>query len=241
MAESVHDSEPATDKGNISDISHTPSPRSGVNGPGVAMTHNIPINDEHMRSVSLSPDPSRTPHHQASNPTLSINAGKANSQSSDTEDIYDATPRKMRSPNEHPSESNNHAGIIGGAAVGGAIMGGTALGITAGATPPQNDSAHVGGYFVQPPNGGNYDASSGGTPSVATESVTPYDHPAAAQQQQQQQVHVEPEEKILVDQPVELAAAPDDLDDGMPVMSATSYPGQEWNPYGYGEFGDFEA
>ncbi|KAI0189911.1 hypothetical protein F4808DRAFT_32009 [Astrocystis sublimbata] len=51
--------------------------------------------------------------------------------------------------------------------------------------------------------------------------------------------NVEPEEKILVDQPVELAAVRDD-DDGIPMMSATSYPGQEWNPYGYGEFGDWE-
>ncbi|KAI1827582.1 hypothetical protein F4861DRAFT_535795 [Xylaria intraflava] len=50
---------------------------------------------------------------------------------------------------------------------------------------------------------------------------------------------VEPEEKIPVDFPVELAAVHDD-DDGMPMMSATSYPGQEWNPYGAGEFGDWE-
>ncbi|KAI2627129.1 hypothetical protein GGS21DRAFT_545817 [Xylaria nigripes] len=49
----------------------------------------------------------------------------------------------------------------------------------------------------------------------------------------------EQEEKILVDMPVELAAVRDD-DDGAPMMSATSYPGQEWNPYGAGEFGDWE-
>ncbi|KAK8098898.1 uncharacterized protein PG998_012139 [Apiospora kogelbergensis] len=250
MAGSVHDSEPATDKGNISDISHTPSPRSGVNGPGVAMTHNIPLADEQNRSSSLSPDPSRGPHHQVSNPALNINVGKANSQSSDTEDIYDATPRKMRSPSGQMHEperlsdnKNNNAGVVGAAAAGGVIIGGTALGITAGATTPDDMAPNGGGgYFVQPPNGGNYDPSVGGTPSVAAESVTPYDRPGAQQQQQQQPaIHAEPEEKILVDQPVELAAAPDDLDDGMPVMSATSYPGQEWNPYGYGEFGDFEA
>lgn len=51
--------------------------------------------------------------------------------------------------------------------------------------------------------------------------------------------NAEPEEKILVDQPVELAAVNDD-DDGIPMMTATSYPGQEWNPYGAGEFGDWE-
>lgn len=59
------------------------------------------------------------------------------------------------------------------------------------------------------------------------------------QQQQQQHAVAEPEEKILVDQPVELAAVNDD-DDGIPMMSATSYPGQEWNPYGAGEFGDWD-
>lgn len=60
------------------------------------------------------------------------------------------------------------------------------------------------------------------------------------QQQQQQHAVAEPEEKILVDQPVELAAVNDDDDDGIPMMSATSYPGQEWNPYGAGEFGDWD-
>ncbi|KAJ3553246.1 hypothetical protein NPX13_g10930 [Xylaria arbuscula] len=58
-------------------------------------------------------------------------------------------------------------------------------------------------------------------------------------QQPAQMNVVEPEEKILVDLPVELAAV-NDLDDGIPMMSATSYPGQEWNPYGAGEFGDWE-
>lgn len=53
-------------------------------------------------------------------------------------------------------------------------------------------------------------------------------------------MNLEPEEKILVDLPVELAAVNDDDDDGMPMMTATSYPGQEWNPYGAGEFGDWE-
>lgn len=54
-------------------------------------------------------------------------------------------------------------------------------------------------------------------------------------------MNLEPEEKILVDLPVELAAVnDDDDDDGMPMMTATSYPGQEWNPYGAGEFGDWE-
>ncbi|KAK8023826.1 hypothetical protein PG993_011892 [Apiospora rasikravindrae] len=215
-AESVHGSEPATERGNISDISHTPSPRSGVNGPGVAMTHNFPVAEDRTQSASLSPDPSRAPHHQVSNPTLNIN---------------------------QPG-SNNHAGAIGAAAVGGA-----ALGITAGAAA-QGDMAHNGSYFVQAPNGGNYDVAAGGTPSIITETSTPAapgDYPATpydqsgGQQQPQSEAPAEPEEKILVDQPVELAAAPDDLDDGIPVMSATSYPGQEWNPYGYGEFGDFEG
>lgn len=244
-AESMHGSEPATDKGNISDISHTPSPRSGINGPGVAMTHDIPLADERMQGASLSPDPSRVPHHQVSNQTLNVNVNQANSQSSDTEDIYDATPRKLRSPNEPGPQSDNNGNNNHIGAVGAAAMGGAGLGIAAGVAS-QQDMAHQGSYFVQPPNDGS--------PSLATESstpaapgdypATPYAQPGAQQQQQQQPpsaTPAEPEEKILVDQPVELAAAPDDLDDGIPVMSATSYPGQEWNPYGYGEFGDFEG
>lgn len=72
--------------------------------------------------------------------------------------------------------------------------------------------------------------------SPPQETVTAVGQQQAQQQPQQQ---MEPEEKILVDQPVELAAVHDD-DDGMPMMSATSYPGQEWNPYEAGEFGDWE-
>ncbi|KAK8074054.1 hypothetical protein PG994_004953 [Apiospora phragmitis] len=132
------------------------------------MTHNIPVADERTQGVSLSPDPSRTAHHQVSNPTLNINVDKANSQSSDTEDIYDATPRKVRSPGDQIYDSkNNHAVVVGAAAVGGA-----AVGITVG-TASQEDMAHTGSYFVEPPNGGNHDPTVGGSPSVATGSSTP--------------------------------------------------------------------
>jgi len=47
------------------------------------------------------------------------------------------------------------------------------------------------------------------------------------------------EEKQVVEEAYELPAVNDNSEDLL-IMSATSYPGQEWNPYGAGEFGDFE-
>ena len=87
---------------------------------------------------------------------------------------------------------------------------------------------------------GFYDPSNAKTANGGAAAVDD-DYPDDTLRAQQPRHNVaEPEEKILVDQPAELPAAPDDDDDGIPVMSATSYPGQEWNPYGYGEFGDWD-
>ncbi|KAH7018244.1 uncharacterized protein B0I36DRAFT_368282 [Microdochium trichocladiopsis] len=47
------------------------------------------------------------------------------------------------------------------------------------------------------------------------------------------------EEKQVVEEAYELPAVNDNSEDLL-VMSATSYPGQEWNPYGAGEFGDYD-
>lgn len=128
-----------------------------------------------------------------------------------------------------------------------AVAGGAVAGAAAGVAS-QDAMTRAGSFFVEGSNGGMADAALRGSPSAATDfsnpvptdvSSTPSGTPLPANAQSA--APAEPEEKILVDQPVELAAAPDDMDDGIPVMSATSYPGQEWNPYGYGEFGDFEA
>ncbi|KAJ1324274.1 hypothetical protein MN608_10335 [Microdochium nivale] len=49
----------------------------------------------------------------------------------------------------------------------------------------------------------------------------------------------EAEEKQVVEEAYELPAVNDNAEDLL-IMSATSYPGQEWNPYGAGEFGEYE-
>lgn len=190
-------------------------------------------------------------HDSADHLNISISRADDNKENGD---IYDATPRMGGRLLNHPPGQNQaqwpgqehtqqpqglgiglgreavyedntkYAGSYAGSersrkGVNGA---GSAAAATEGAA-----SIGAGGGVVMRDAGFGDPDSDRSTPSPAVAQIQIQMHPA------------EPEEKILVDQPVELAAVNDD-DDGMPVMSATSYPGQEWNPYGAGEFGDWE-
>ncbi|KAI0376956.1 hypothetical protein F5Y04DRAFT_292296 [Hypomontagnella monticulosa] len=225
--------------------SSTPTPNSGeatprnANGNG-SLSPDILGN----RATSVSPEP--RPYHQVSNASLNINVERANGlEKGGEDDLYDATPRMGSSkhvPAPPPKQQQQHpvqpqqvyvpaqtpiqgpvpVSVPGhentkyaGTAVNGAGIAGVAAGAGAGA-------GLAAGVIMED-----------GIPEEPT--------PPPEQQMRQQQVptSAEPEEKILVDQPAELPAVHDD-DDGIPVMSATSYPGQEWNPYGAGEFGDWD-
>ncbi|KAL7621729.1 hypothetical protein AAE478_009056 [Parahypoxylon ruwenzoriense] len=172
------------------------------------------------RAASVSPEPPGlrpAPYHQVSNASLNANVDRANDHVKVAEeDIYDATPRinaqaRMQGPSVH--ENTKYAGSEKGRAAvnGGAMVAGVGIGA----------SVIAGSVVVDAAAQSGSDSEDGSPPQT----LIP--------------VQTEPEEKILVDQPVELAAVNDD-DDGIPVMSATSYPGQEWNPYGAGEFGDWD-
>ncbi|KAI1343231.1 hypothetical protein F5Y15DRAFT_228298 [Xylariaceae sp. FL0016] len=181
------------------------------------------------RAMSVSPEPQGprpVPAHQVSDQNLNVNVEQANRHGGNAEDdIYDATPRLgglIAHGEDRSHENTKYAGSDKGhafpngatvslAAAGGAVAG--AAGSRASIVRDDNMS------FLEGPE----DSDTEGV-------VTP---------QRTVQMNMEPEEKILVDEPAELAAVNDD-DDGMPTMSATSYPGQEWNPYGAGEFGDWD-
>ncbi|RYP59306.1 hypothetical protein DL769_008601 [Monosporascus sp. CRB-8-3] len=196
----------------------------------------------HDRTLSVSPEPSG-PHpplvQQVSTQSMNINIERANQyKPGATEDIYDSSSRNAPPASSastsplpphphrphHPAGPPAAAGLAAGA--GFAVAAGMATGVvTAGAAIQQRDP--------EPPEQqpGFYDPSHANATAANDypDDSKPLPRPAP----------VEPEEKILVDQPVELAAVKDD-DDGIPVMTATSYPGQEWNPYGAGEFGDWD-
>ncbi|KAI1122587.1 hypothetical protein F5Y10DRAFT_253819 [Nemania abortiva] len=196
------------------------------------------------RMLTVSPEPPGPRHepiHQVSEQNLSVNVERANNHVRHaSEDIYDATPRlNSSSPRGQAQaqvedlahENEKYAGpekgrvVTNGAGVGIGIVGvavGAGAGAAAAAVAEDNMS------FLDGPDDSESDENQA---SAAEESNMPI--PVNTN------MHVEPEEKILVDQPVELAAVNDD-DDGLPMMTATSYPGQEWNPYGAGEFGDYE-
>ncbi|KAI1372432.1 hypothetical protein F4677DRAFT_449335 [Hypoxylon crocopeplum] len=165
------------------------------------------------RATSVSPEPPGTrPYHQISNNSLNINVDRANDLQEDPDDdIYNATPRVNNPQTQGQDSSHENTKYAGSEKGRPSINGAVVGGVAAGAV-----AASV--------------AVDAGSESSSENPTPPPGHI---------QMHMEPEEKILVDQPVELAAVNDD-DDGIPVMSATSYPGQEWNPYGAGEFGDWE-
>ncbi|RYP29720.1 hypothetical protein DL767_006595 [Monosporascus sp. MG133] len=193
----------------------------------------------HDRTLSVSPEPPG-PHprlvQQVSMQSMNINVERANQHKPGvTEDIYDATPRNVPPASSastspfpphphHPAGPPAAAGLAAGAGV--AVAAGVATGVVAtGAVTQQRDPEPPEQQpgFYDPSNANATAANDCPDDSKPLPRLTP----------------VEPEEKILVDEPVELAAVNDD-DDGIPVMTATSYPGQEWNPYGAGEFGDWE-
>ncbi|KAI2770082.1 hypothetical protein F4815DRAFT_450643 [Daldinia loculata] len=189
-----------------------------------------------IRATNVSPEPPgpqrSSPYHQVSNTSLNINVDRANDpkeNSGGEDDIYDATPRlpntvqsqgQSQPPVQesvHVHENTKYAGSEKSRT--GLINGGVAAagaGIVAGAV----------GVAV------TADASS--IQDSLPEDPSPPQRPIAMN------MPAEPEEKIAVDHPVELPAVNVDDDDGIPVMTATSYPGQEWNPYEAGEFGDFD-
>ncbi|KAI0599523.1 hypothetical protein F4775DRAFT_114409 [Biscogniauxia sp. FL1348] len=174
------------------------------------------------RAMSVSPEPSsqrqQAPvHHQVSETSMNVDVERANEFKKDAEDdIYDATPRLNSShlrdneDQDHMQENTKYAGSEKGRVM-----------MVNGVVVPGGAGSRSTSSFLSGPE--DSDTEGDVAPEVAIHGS-----------------HVEPEEKILVDQPVELAAVNDDDDDGMPMMSATSYPGQEWNPYGAGEFGDWD-
>ncbi|KAI1803957.1 hypothetical protein F4811DRAFT_307036 [Daldinia bambusicola] len=204
------------------------------------------------RATNISPEPPApmtmrsSPYHQVSSNSLNINVDRANEPRENNaveDDIYDATPRlnstvqtqgqtqPQPQPQPQPSiqepvrayENTKYAGSEKsrtGSTSGGAGAGAGAIAAAGGAV----------GLAV------TADTSSSSIPgSIAEEDPSPPSRPIAMMN-----VPAEAEEKIAVDHPVELPAVNVDDDDGIPVMSATSYPGQEWNPYEAGEFGDFD-
>ncbi|KAI1259029.1 hypothetical protein F5Y18DRAFT_319842 [Xylariaceae sp. FL1019] len=199
------------------------------------------------RTMSVSPEPPGprpVPLHQvseqASAQNLQVNTERANTRTHvDSEDIYDATPRlpssevhaRTQSRQSHGEDQpQQNKGFVMSNGV--PITSGTAAGAGAGAVIPDNMS------FLAEPDSSDPEEDEPTPAGGAEPQYPPQVSPPQQASPPPPAINMEPEEKILVDMPVELAAVNDD-DDGLPEMSATSYPGQEWNPYGAGEFEDY--
>jgi len=207
------------------------------------------------RTMNVSPEPPGARHrngplHQVSDQDLSVNVDRANSHVRNrSEDIYDATPRlhnaTFYSQNQGETQAHENTKYAGsdknrpgaptnGAFIAGATAAGAAARVVGAAAVTGDNMSFLDGPDDSEPDDGQTPGI-GGAESKEEMNVTI----SPPQRSATIAVTIEPEEKIPVDQPVELAAVNDD-DDGIPMMTATSYPGQEWNPYGAGEFGDWE-
>ncbi|KAI0858852.1 hypothetical protein F4860DRAFT_287420 [Xylaria cubensis] len=204
------------------------------------------------RTLTVSPEPPGRYHgpiHQVSEQTLGVDVERANSHVRHaSEDIYDATPRLDSTPdattaaaqengNTKYAGSEKGRGLTNSATAAASVEAGAGASASTTATVAEDNMSFLDGpdsETDEPTPAANDTA-----PAVEEEAKDPANVSPPQQQSTPKMMNLEPEEKILVDLPVELAAVKDD-DDGIPMMSATSYPGQEWNPYGAGEFGDWE-
>ncbi|KAI1814999.1 hypothetical protein GGS20DRAFT_367095 [Poronia punctata] len=238
-------------------VSRQPAKKYKANAP----TSLSPVNFTD-RTTSVSPEPPR-PVHQVSDQDLSVSVDRtSNHNRKGSEDIYDATPRLPSSTFQAPgqvgqsqgedqahentkyagsdrSRSQAHSNGIPMAGSTAAAAGISAAVVAASTTTASTSAAGDNMSFLDGPDDSEPDDGQGAGADEGESKVQLNVTVSPPQQSATITVTMEPEEKILVDQPVELAAVNDD-DDGLPMMTATSYPGQEWNPYGAGEFGDWE-
>ncbi|KAI0975949.1 hypothetical protein F4678DRAFT_457307 [Xylaria arbuscula] len=182
------------------------------------------------RNLTVNPEPPGPRHgpiHQVSEQNLNIERANSHARYG-SDDIYDATPRLgISTPRQGQGEDQAHENTKYAGSEKGRILANGAGAVAVAAPVVTEDNMS----FLDGPDDSEPDENKPTGEEPKEETVSPPQRVAT--------MNLEPEEKILVDQPVELAAVHDD-DDGIPMMTATSYPGQEWNPYGAGEFGDWE-
>ncbi|KAI0551793.1 hypothetical protein F4679DRAFT_537950 [Xylaria curta] len=203
------------------------------------------------RTLTVSPEPPGRYHgpiHQVSEQTLGVDIERANSHVRHaSEDIYDATPRLDSTPDATTQENGNtkYAGSEKGRGLTNPATAASGVEASGAGSTTATVVAEDNMSFLDGPDSETDEPTPAATtvtaPTLGEEKAKESAANVSPPQQQStpKMMNLEPEEKILVDLPVELAAVKDD-DDGIPMMSATSYPGQEWNPYGAGEFGDWE-
>ncbi|XDG08068.1 hypothetical protein ABKA04_007683 [Annulohypoxylon sp. FPYF3050] len=203
------------------------------------------------RAASVSPEPPgppRAPFHQVSSTSLnvmSVNVERANEARGGVpdEDLYDATPRLGSAMGMYGGQGQGQQIGGGGMGVGvGGVGGGQDENIKYAGSERSRSTINGVASNASLATAAGIGAGAGvglgvGLGVDAAGSQRGSDDSSFSEKQVSS--NMDSEEKILVEQPVELAAVNDD-DDGIPVMSATSYPGQEWNPYGAGEFGDWD-
>ncbi|KXJ89380.1 hypothetical protein Micbo1qcDRAFT_165444 [Microdochium bolleyi] len=164
------------------------------------------------------PVQNQPPAFASSNPNMNINVAQANGHKTDSDDYYDATPRVKppvaQQSTQSPVRQNRpvESPTIKHNKIAAAAAAGGAVGVLGAA---------------------------GAAASVSDENLAPNGNTTTADGPNGYDQDRDAEEKQVVEEAYELPAVNDNSEDLL-VMSATSYPGQEWNPYGAGEFGDYE-
>ncbi|WQF89623.1 hypothetical protein CDEST_14637 [Colletotrichum destructivum] len=152
---------------------------------------------------------------------LSVNVQKANQETPD--DIYDSTPRLSSGPPPPPAKP------IVSTATGQSMVSDSS------ADEAPRNATHV---------NGNANANGAASAALASGKSTRAELEDTEDERKRTIRHEAQEEKILVDPYEELQSGGikyrKEEDPEVPQMSATSYPGQEWNPYGAGGYEDWD-
>ncbi|KAK1730183.1 uncharacterized protein BDZ83DRAFT_567230 [Colletotrichum acutatum] len=156
-------------------------------------------------------------------PRLSVNVQQANQEPKDNNDLYESTPRLPSNPSQPPAAQPIVAANTGHSMVS-----------DSSADEAPRNASHANGS-----------AGTAATTTLARGKSTRAELEDTEDERQRTMRREAQEEKILVDPYEELSSGgvkyrKEEEPADVPQMSATSYPGQEWNPYGAGGFEEWD-
>ncbi|KXH44551.1 hypothetical protein CNYM01_07059 [Colletotrichum nymphaeae SA-01] len=193
-------------------------------------TNSRSVSDDKQRPAEniISSEPSvPAPASAPTAPRLSVNVQQANQEPKDNNDLYESTPRLPSNPSQPPAAAQP---IVA------ANTGHSMVSDSSADEAPRNAS-HA--------NGSASAGAAAASTTLARGKSTRAELEDTEDERQRTMRREAQEEKILVDPYEELSSGgvkyrKEEEPADVPQMSATSYPGQEWNPYGAGGYEDWD-
>ncbi|KAK1720639.1 hypothetical protein BDP67DRAFT_390844 [Colletotrichum lupini] len=190
--------------------------------------HSVSDDKQRLAENIISSEPSvPAPASAPTAPRLSVNVQQANQEPKDNNDLYESTPLLPSNPSQPPAAAQP---IVA------ANTGHSMVSDSSADEAPRNAS-HA--------NGSASAGAAAASTTLARGKSTRAELEDTEDERQRTMRREAQEEKILVDPYEELSSGgvkyrKEEEPADMPQMSATSYPGQEWNPYGAGGYEDWD-